>query len=98
MDTLRRTLVQKTYDDLSAEYAVHVAGELAGKPLDRRLLDRFAEQVRGAGPVCDLGCGPGHVARYLHDCGVQVMGLDLSPVMVEQARRLNPHIEFWKGN
>src|ERR1700678_3724035 len=98
MDTLRRTLVQKTYDDLSAEYAVHVAGELAGKPLDRRLLDRFAEQVRGAGPVCDLGCGPGHVARYLHDCGVDVAGIDLSPGMVEQARKLHPGIAFRVGD
>jgi SAM-dependent methyltransferase len=98
MDARRRTLVQTTYDDLSVEYAVHVAGELAGKPLDRSLLDRFAEQVRGAGPVCEIGCGPGHVARYLHDRGVDVAGIDLSPGMVEQARKLHPGIVFRVGD
>ena len=95
MDAQRRTLVQTTYDDLAAEYAARLSDELAGKPLDRSpLLDRFAEQVRGVGPACELGCGPGHVARYLHDRGVEVSGVDLSPAMLEQARRLHPGIAF----
>jgi SAM-dependent methyltransferase len=38
------------------------------------------------------------VARYLHDAGVQVFGLDLSPGMVEQARKLNPAIPFQQGD
>jgi SAM-dependent methyltransferase len=49
--------------------------------------------------VCDLGCGPGHVARYLSGAGVAgVFGLDISPKMLEEARRLNPRIAFRKGN
>ena len=35
-----------------------------------------------------MGCGPGHVARYLRDAGANVFGLDLSPGMLEQARQL----------
>jgi SAM-dependent methyltransferase len=54
--------------------------------------------VTGLGPVCDLGCGPGQVARYLHSKGVEVFGIDLSPGMVEQALQLNPGIEFRQGN
>ena len=54
--------------------------------------------MRGLGPVCDLGCGPGHVAHHLHDLGVPVFGVDLSPGMVQQARRLNPEIEFRQGD
>ena len=50
------------------------------------------------GQVCDIGCGPGHVARYLHDAGTIVFGLDLSEKMLEQARRLNPEISFRQGN
>ena len=57
-------------------------------------LDRFAEKVLAIGPACDVGCGPGQVARYLHDRGVRVTGVDLSPAMVEAARKLNPGIEF----
>jgi SAM-dependent methyltransferase len=50
------------------------------------------------GEVCDMGCGPGHVSRYLHDAGATVSGLDLSPRMVEIARQLNPDLSFLLGN
>ncbi len=90
--------VRDSYDRVAAEYARRISGELEHKPLDRQLLDRFAARVHGLGPVCDLGCGPGHVARYLDERGVSVTGIDLSTVMVEQARRLNPGIEFRQGD
>ena len=90
--------VRESYDRVAGEYAARIAGELAGKPFDRALLDRFAELVRPLGPVCDLGCGPGHVAAYLHERGVDVFGLDLSPEMVAQARRLNPSLRFERGS
>jgi SAM-dependent methyltransferase len=90
--------VRRSYDTLAPEYARRIADELGHKPLDRELLDRFARLTAGRGPVCDLGCGPGHVARYLRDRNVEVFGLDLSPAMLEQARRLNPDIAFHEGN
>jgi SAM-dependent methyltransferase len=73
-------------------------GELQQKPLDRKLLDRFTAEVAERGEVCDMGCGPGQVARYLRDAGATVFGLDLSPRMLEQARQLNPDISFRQGN
>src|SRR5437773_6198242 len=76
--------VRASYDRVAAEYAERIAGELAGKPFDRALLDRFADQVRPLGPVCDVGCGPGHVTAYLHERGLDVFGVDLSPEMVAQ--------------
>lgn len=90
--------VRASYDRVAGEYARRIAGELANKPLDRALLDAFAGRVRGAGPVADLGCGPGHVARYLADRGVDVFGLDLSPEMVARARALHPGIPFVVGD
>jgi SAM-dependent methyltransferase len=45
-----------------------------------------------------MGCGPGQVARYLRDAGATVFGLDLSPRMLEQARRFSPDISFREGN
>src|SRR5271169_2987342 len=90
--------VQSSYDRVADEYARHIYDELRHKPLDRQLLDRFADRVRGAGLVCDLGCGPGQVARYLNERGVAVCGMDLSPGMVERARELNPGIEFRQGD
>ena len=90
--------VQASYDILADEYVRHVYDELQHKPMDRQLLDRFADGVRDTGLACDLGCGPGQVARYLHERGVEVCGVDLSPAMVERARQLNLGIEFRTGN
>jgi SAM-dependent methyltransferase len=90
--------IRESYDRLAEEYARRIADELQHKPLDRELLDRFAQQTKRRGEVCDMGCGPGHVARYLRDAGASVFGLDLSPGMLEQARRLNPDIPFREGN
>jgi len=90
--------IRDSYDRLADEYALRISGELQHKPLDRELLNRFVAEMAGRGEVCDIGCGPGHVARYLRDLGTSVFGLDLSPNMLEEARRLNPDISFRVGN
>jgi ubiquinone/menaquinone biosynthesis C-methylase UbiE len=90
--------VQSGYDRIADQYARRMFDELQHKPLDCRLLDRFAESVRHEGVACDLGCGPGHVAHYLHGRGIEVCGMDLSPGMIQCARRLNPGIEFHRGD
>lgn len=87
-----------SYDNIAREYAEHIYDELAQKPFDRAQLDRFAERVRPLGIAVDMGCGPGHIARYLRDRDVNVIGVDLSPQMLETARALNPDIEFQVGN
>jgi SAM-dependent methyltransferase len=90
--------LRSNYDVLAATYVDHVYGELAQKPLDRHLLNRFAEEVRGRGTVADIGCGPGHVARYLQDQGVRMLGIDLSPEMVSWALKLNPGLDARVGD
>ena len=90
--------VRESYDRVAEEYARRLFNELQQKPLDRELLNRFAAEVIGRGEVCDMGCGPGHVARHLRDSGTTVFGLDFSPRMLEQARQLNPDISFLEAN
>lgn len=90
--------IRQSYDCVADEYARHVYSELQNKPLDRELLTRLAVRLHGRGEICDIGCGPGHIARFLRDAGAKVFGLDLSPGMLEQARRLNPDIAFRQGN
>ena len=90
--------VRDDYNRVAEEYANRLFHELDRKPLDRELLRRFAAAAGEKGMVCDLGCGPGQVARFLRDAGVTVVGLDLSPEMIAQARRLNPDIEFREAN
>ena len=93
--------LQATYDRLAERYAETFIDELDRKPFDRALLDTFAEQIRASrapSQVWDLGCGPGHVGRYLADQRLQVCGLDLSEQMVAIARRLNPGMHFVQGS
>jgi SAM-dependent methyltransferase len=90
--------VRETYDRLAEAYAHQYANELQSKPLDRELLNRFVAEVQGRGEVCDMGCGMGHISRFLRDAGASVFGLDLSPEMIEQARKLNPDISFQVGD
>ena len=91
-------VIRENYDRLAPAYARRFLNELQSKPLDRELLNRFAASVRGRGHVCEMGCGPGHIARYLKDAGTSVFGLDLSPGMIEQCRQLNPDISFQVGD
>lgn len=90
--------VQSSYDTVAAEYARRLFHELQQKPLDCQLLDRFAADIGSAGVAGDLGCGPGHVARYLNERGINPVGLDLSPGMLVQAARLNPTLTFLAGD
>ena len=88
-----RALLRGTYDAVAERYQQEIGGELAGKPFDRELLAAFAREVRG--PLCDLGCGTGHVTRFLKDHGAtDVVGVDLSPGMLAVARREHPDIRF----
>lgn len=88
------------YDLVAADYADLLRDELAGKPLDRALLGAFAEHIAagGGGPVADLGCGPGRIAAHLAGLGMDVSGLDLSPGMVDVARREHPGLAFEVGS
>ena len=90
--------VQSGYDSIADQYARRIYDELRHKPRDRELLDRFAESVRDRGVVCDLGSGPGQVARYLQGRGIQVCGVDLSEGMLQRARQLNPGLDFHRGD
>jgi SAM-dependent methyltransferase len=88
--------VRASYDAVAADYADRVCDELDGKPLDRKLLDEVASRADGV--ICDLGCGPGHVANYLHLHGASVLGVDLAPGMVDEARRRFPALQFEAGD
>jgi SAM-dependent methyltransferase len=90
--------VRAGYDAVAEAYAARFFGELLHKPLDRALLQAFLEQLPPGGmPVADVGCGPAHVARHLGALGATVLGIDLSPAMVDVARRLSPGLDVRLG-
>ena len=95
---MSKSELQAGYDRVAQQYATEYFDELRRKPFDCQLLDEFAKSVAGAGEVCELGCGPGQVARYLKDRGVNMRGVDLSLEMIRVATRLNPDIPFQQGD
>jgi SAM-dependent methyltransferase len=82
-------------------YAQLVGTELSEAvegPVDRAFLAAFVEVVGvTAGPVADVGCGPGRVAAFLADHGLDVVGVDVSQAMLTIARDAHPDICFTQG-
>jgi SAM-dependent methyltransferase len=89
-----------SYDTVASDYADIVRSALDGLPLERAMLATFAELVvgDGGGPVADIGCGPGHVTAHLHSLGLDTFGIDLSPGMLDVARRDHPALRFDVGS
>ena len=50
------------------------------------------------GLVVDLGCGSGIWAKELAGAGYRVIGVDISPAMIELARQRVPKSEFHVGS
>ncbi|KRF18324.1 class I SAM-dependent methyltransferase [Nocardioides sp. Soil796] len=97
-DFLRRT--RHGYDTIAADYTATFAGEIEELPFFRAMLTAYAELVLadGGGEVMEVGSGPGETTAFLHDRGLSISGLDLSPEMVRIARADQPHLSFSVGS
>ena len=91
-------VVRESYDRVADNYADMVVttgiGDIRRHPWLKASIDALADSVGGLGPVLDVGCGPGTVTAYLDERGLDVSGVDLSPRMIENARRLHPQCRF----
>jgi ubiquinone/menaquinone biosynthesis C-methylase UbiE len=89
-----------SYDTVAESYADFVPDSLDTEPFLRAALALFADLVHtvGGGPVADVGCGPGHFTAHLHNLGLDAFGIDLSPAMIDLARRDHPHLWFEVGS
>ncbi|MCX4908529.1 class I SAM-dependent methyltransferase [Streptomyces sp. NBC_00878] len=89
-----------SYDTVAASYADQLRDLLDETPDERAFLALFADLVRtgGGGPVADVGCGSGRITAHLRELGVDAFGIDLSPGMIEVARRDHPGLRFELGS
>ena len=89
----------KCYNEVADNYAAERSDELSKKHFDRLLLKEFASVNKDKGPCADFGCGPGQTTKFLYDHGVKdIIGIDISPAMIDAARRLFPKIKFETGD
>lgn len=44
--------------------------------------------------ILDLGCGTGHLTNQIAQAGSEVVGIDRSTTMIDEARRLYPNLRF----
>ncbi len=91
-------VVRESYDRVADNYVEMKLGDLTAYPWLQVAVDGFVGAVRGFGPVLDVGCGPGTVTGYLAERGLEVSGVDLSPRMIEHARRDHPGLQFEVGS
>jgi ubiquinone/menaquinone biosynthesis C-methylase UbiE len=57
--------------------------------LEKEALQRVLMGFSGVQTIIEVGCGTGHFTRWLADLGWTAVGLDLSAVMLAEARVLN---------
>jgi ubiquinone/menaquinone biosynthesis C-methylase UbiE len=89
----------KTYNATAENYAATRIDELPKKHLDCLLLNEFARLNTGTGTCADFGCGPGQTTKFLFDAGVKdIIGIDISPGMVNVARKIFPYLKFETGD
>lgn len=89
--------VRRAYGAVAATYAERLTDELQHLPFEAWLLGRIVDLSAGH-PVVEVGSGPGHVTDFLAAAGADAMGLDLTPAMVEEARRRFPARRYEVGD
>lgn len=90
------------YDVAASRYIEFVGTQISAATeaaIDRSLLTAFVELIQDGptGGVADIGCGPGRVAAFLAQHGLDVVGVDVSKGMLAAARSAHPHIRFEEG-
>jgi len=89
----------KTYNATAESYAATRIDELSKKHFDRLILKEFARLNKDKGTCADFGCGPGQTTKFLFDADVKdIIGIDISPEMVNVAQKIFPYIKFETGD
>lgn len=80
-------LTQEAYDRLAPVWSATTDDGPWNGHLERPALRSLVPSDLSGTAVLDAGCGAGGQAEWLLDQGAEVIGVDLSPAMVEEARR-----------
>jgi 2-polyprenyl-3-methyl-5-hydroxy-6-metoxy-1,4-benzoquinol methylase len=56
--------------------------------------EKYCKMFKPGSLILDVGCGPGHISRFIYDHGLNVFGIDDSEKMIELANKAAPKCEF----
>jgi ubiquinone/menaquinone biosynthesis C-methylase UbiE len=82
------------YELASDKYADSFWDELTKKHFDRIILSWFALEKPREETILELGCGPGEISGFLASQGAECLGTDLSPRMIDNAKKYFPRARF----
>lgn len=84
------------YSDLAEAYA---NSKYENNPQQEDLND-FVGLLKSNCKVLDLGCGAGQDSKFMHEAGMEIVGIDISREMINAARKRNQgaNIEFIVGD
>jgi ubiquinone/menaquinone biosynthesis C-methylase UbiE len=92
----RKKLVEAGYDAMASHY-LSWGARIEGDPRGR-FLEEFARRLPDGARVLDLGCGAGvSSTRFLAE-RFEVLGVDISAVQLQLARRNVPRATFIQGD
>lgn len=90
-DRLERTV--ETYENNAQQYAA----TNADRSNVATLVDLFLDALDGD-RVLDVGCGPGWETAQMVEAGVDVVGVDISQSLLDEATEHVPHAEFARAD
>lgn len=88
--------VAQAYSSLAGRYIELLGSVDSRHPNDLRLIDGHLGRL--AGPVLDLGSGPGHLSGFLSLMDSEVTGVHLVPELIAHARQSHPAARFYVGS
>ncbi len=79
----------EAYEKIAEGFSSMAPSKAENAYIEQPAMRRFIGEVKGL-KILEAGCGPGILAEYLIHEGAKVVGYDVSPKMIELAKKRNP--------
>ncbi|MBM3301865.1 MAG: class I SAM-dependent methyltransferase [Deltaproteobacteria bacterium] len=95
-----KELIRIYYDSVAEFYDIRHGIAFEGQSYNwKKYYEPFLDsRVPAKGRILELGCGTGLYTRWLCERGLQVIAMDISPKMIEQARNRCPDADYYVGD
>lgn len=90
----KKPIALEAYEKLAEAFSELAPRKAENAYIEQPAMRRLLGEVKGL-TVLEAGCGPGILAEYLIDQGAKVVGYDVSPKMIELAKKRNPKNAFF---